>query len=62
MITQKTIKGLSFFSRTYSLEDAQRMNTSKPTGKSRDNHPLSDEFIRPMWVSPDERRKLMEQG
>lgn len=53
MNTQKTVRGVALFARAYSLEDAQR-NMSV---KKYDNHRPSDEFIRPMWISPEELAK-----
>ena len=57
MNTEKTIRGLSFFGRTTSLGEAQRANTSKAR-----IHPQADEFIGKMWLSPEERKKLIDKG
>lgn len=54
MNTQRTIKGVSFFSRATSLEDAQRMNANK----SEKEHLPKDEFIMPMWISPEDRKEI----
>lgn len=53
MNTTKTIKGVSFYARTQSLGDAQRSRTPK----SDREHRLSDEFIRPMWKSPERKKE-----
>ena len=47
-----------FCGMAYTLEYAQRMRQKK----DKDKHPqVRDEFIRPMWISLEERKKLTEK-
>ena len=53
MDTLKTVKGVSLFARTQSLEQAQRLHARK----SDKDHKPSERFIAPMWISPEVRRR-----
>lgn len=55
MNQQKTV-AFTFMSCAMSLERAQRINAPKDKSKTR-LAGMSDEFIRPMWISPEELSK-----